>query len=112
MGTQKVMPITAFTFIIGWLAIAGIPPFSGFWSKDEVLLAAWNGSCMGDALDRHNNDRVLHEQTCFHDFLRGKKKWGISEHEETEAEEETDTGDGQEHEIIPHESPTVMGYLS
>ena len=36
------MPITAFTFIIGWLAIAGIPPFSGFWSKDEVLLAAWN----------------------------------------------------------------------
>ncbi|GIR36571.1 MAG: hypothetical protein CM15mP49_19560 [Actinomycetota bacterium] len=41
-STQKVMPITAFTFIIGWLAIAGIPPFSGFWSKDEVLLAAWN----------------------------------------------------------------------
>ena len=28
---KKAMPITAFTFIIGWLAIAGIPPFSGFW---------------------------------------------------------------------------------
>ncbi|CAB4759469.1 unannotated protein [freshwater metagenome] len=35
------MPITGFTFIIGWLAIAGIPPFAGFWSKDEILLAAF-----------------------------------------------------------------------
>ncbi|MFV2038696.1 MAG: proton-conducting transporter membrane subunit, partial [Acidimicrobiales bacterium] len=38
----KVMPITAGTFIVGWLAIAGVPPFSGFWSKDEDLLAAFN----------------------------------------------------------------------
>jgi NADH-quinone oxidoreductase subunit L len=38
---RKVMPITAFTFIIGWLAIAGVPPFAGFWSKDEVLLFAF-----------------------------------------------------------------------
>ena len=35
---RKVMPVTAFTFIIGWLAIAGVPPFAGFWSKDEILL--------------------------------------------------------------------------
>ncbi len=35
---RKVMPITGFTFIIGWLAIAGVPPFAGFWSKDEILL--------------------------------------------------------------------------
>jgi NADH-quinone oxidoreductase subunit L len=35
------MPITAFTFIIGWLAIAGVPPFAGFWSKDEILLFAF-----------------------------------------------------------------------
>ncbi|MEM9748191.1 MAG: NADH-quinone oxidoreductase subunit L [Actinomycetota bacterium] len=39
-GLLKVMPITAGTFIIGWLAIAGVPPFAGFWSKDEVLLYA------------------------------------------------------------------------
>jgi NADH-quinone oxidoreductase subunit L len=31
------MPITAITFIVGWLAIAGIFPFAGFWSKDEIL---------------------------------------------------------------------------
>ena len=43
-GLRKFMPVTAFTFIIGWLAIAGIPPFAGFWSKDEILLAAWDKS--------------------------------------------------------------------
>jgi NADH-quinone oxidoreductase subunit L len=35
---RKFMPVTAITFIIGWLAIAGVPPFAGFWSKDEILL--------------------------------------------------------------------------
>ena len=43
-GLRKFMPITTGVFIIGWLAIAGVPPFAGFWSKDEVLLFAWNKS--------------------------------------------------------------------
>ena len=38
---RKLMPITAATFIVGWLAIAGVPPFAGFWSKDEILLFAF-----------------------------------------------------------------------
>ena len=38
---RKLMPITAVTFIVGWLAIAGIFPFAGFFSKDEILLAEW-----------------------------------------------------------------------
>ena len=41
---RKLMPITAVTFIIGWLAIAGVPPFAGFWSKDEILLFAFDKS--------------------------------------------------------------------
>ena len=41
-GLYKLMPITAGTFIIGWLAIAGVPPFAGFWSKDEILLYAFD----------------------------------------------------------------------
>ena len=41
-GLRKYMPITAATFIVGWLAIAGVPPFAGFWSKDEILLFAYN----------------------------------------------------------------------
>ena len=48
-GLSSLMPITAMTFIIGWLAIAGVPPFSGFWSKDEILLYAWNYDGLGGA---------------------------------------------------------------
>jgi NAD(P)H-quinone oxidoreductase subunit 5 len=36
-GLRKYMPITASTFFVGVLAISGIPPFAGFWSKDEIL---------------------------------------------------------------------------
>ena len=39
-GLRKYMPITHLTFFISCLAIAGIPPFSGFFSKDEILTAA------------------------------------------------------------------------
>ena len=42
-GLAKPMPWTFATFAIGGLAISGIPPFSGFWSKDEILAAAWHG---------------------------------------------------------------------
>jgi NADH-quinone oxidoreductase subunit L len=38
---RKYMPVTAATFIVGWLAIAGVIPFAGFWSKDEILAKAW-----------------------------------------------------------------------
>ena len=40
-GLRKYMPITNITFLIAALAIAGIPPFAGFWSKDEILVAAF-----------------------------------------------------------------------
>ena len=46
-GVARFMPVTAATFVIGWLAIAGVPPFSGFWSKDEILLLAWNADGIG-----------------------------------------------------------------
>ncbi|MEB3219099.1 MAG: NAD(P)H-quinone oxidoreductase subunit 5 [Nostocales cyanobacterium 94392] len=40
-GLRKYMPVTAITFLIGCLAISGIPPFAGFWSKDEILGSAF-----------------------------------------------------------------------
>ncbi len=40
-GLRKYMPITHITFLIAALAISGIPPFSGFFSKDEILAAAF-----------------------------------------------------------------------
>ncbi|PZO19060.1 MAG: NADH-quinone oxidoreductase subunit L [Leptolyngbya foveolarum] len=40
-GLRKYMPITSITFLIGTLAISGLPPFAGFWSKDEILGAVF-----------------------------------------------------------------------
>src|SRR5262245_40228343 len=40
-GLAKYMPITYKTMLIGWLAICGIIPFAGFWSKDEILGGAF-----------------------------------------------------------------------
>ena len=40
-GLRKLMPVTNIAFLIACLAIAGIPPFAGFFSKEEILLAAW-----------------------------------------------------------------------
>lgn len=40
-GLRKHLPITHLTFLIGCIAIAGIPPFSGFFSKDEILMGAF-----------------------------------------------------------------------
>ena len=99
---KKAMPITAFTFIIGWLAIAGIPPFSGFWSKDEVLLAAWNENkvawvmlLIAAVMTAFYMSRLV-----FMTFF-GEKRWGATE-------EETDGEETEKHEITPHESPVVM----
>lgn len=43
-GLRKRMPLTHICFLIACLAIAGIPPFSGFFSKEEILLAAFNNN--------------------------------------------------------------------
>ncbi len=41
-GLKKYLPITYLTFMLGWLAIIGIPPFAGFFSKDEILWQAYS----------------------------------------------------------------------
>ena len=40
-GLRKYMPLTYATFVVGSLSLAGVVPFAGFWSKDEILDAAW-----------------------------------------------------------------------
>jgi NADH-quinone oxidoreductase subunit L len=49
-GLSKKLKITFFTFLIGCLAITGIPPFSGFFSKDAILLAAFEHDERGKIL--------------------------------------------------------------
>jgi NADH-quinone oxidoreductase subunit L len=43
-GLRSIMKVTWITFMMGWLAILGIPPFSGFWSKDKIISAAFSQS--------------------------------------------------------------------
>ena len=46
-GLKRFLPATAMAFTVAWLAIAGIPPFSGFWSKDDILVNAFGGAHYG-----------------------------------------------------------------
>ncbi|HEX6847332.1 MAG TPA: NADH-quinone oxidoreductase subunit L [Chitinophagaceae bacterium] len=43
-GLRKYLPVTNISFLVACLAIAGIPPFAGFFSKEEILLAAYNSN--------------------------------------------------------------------
>ncbi len=49
-GLRKYLPITHLTFVLGWLAIIGIPPFAGFFSKDEILWQAYSSPYGNKAL--------------------------------------------------------------
>jgi NADH-quinone oxidoreductase subunit L len=92
-GLSGAMKITWATFALGWLAILGVPPFSGFWSKDKVIEAAFMGegwrpwvfgtvALLGAAITAFYMSRL------FFMTFHGKKRW-------------TD-------DVHPHESPLVM----
>ena len=91
-GLARFLPVTAVTFGVGWLAIAGVPPFSGFWSKDEILAGAWNNNKLLWALLLFAAmlTAFYMSRAVFMTFF-GEKRWGT----------------GSEHEA-PHESPPTM----
>lgn len=76
-GLARFLPVTAITFGIGWLAIAGVPPFSGFWSKDEILAGAWNNNKLLWALLLFAAmlTAFYMSRAVFMTFF-GEKKWG------------------------------------
>jgi NADH-quinone oxidoreductase subunit L len=43
-GLRKLMPVTHVAFLVACLAISGVPPFAGFFSKEEILAAAWQNN--------------------------------------------------------------------
>lgn len=98
-GLRKYMPITHITFLIACLAIAGIPPFSGFFSKDEILTACFQFSpTMGWIMT------VIAGMTAFYMFrLYYGIFWAGSEPGQKSA---SDGGDS--HMPPPHESPLAM----
>ncbi|MFD2082970.1 NADH-quinone oxidoreductase subunit L [Actinopolymorpha cephalotaxi] len=86
---RKFMPITFGTFFVGYLAIIGIPPFAGFFSKDKIIEVAfasnfWIGLCalLGAGVTAFYMTRLVYMT-----FL-GHKRWAKDTH--------------------PHESPSVM----
>jgi NADH-quinone oxidoreductase subunit L len=93
-GLRKVMPVTFVTFGLGYLAIIGVPPFAGFFSKDKIIEVAFGAggaagvilgavTLLGAGLTAFYMTRVM-VMTFF-----GTPRWS----------------DGNEH---PHESPTIM----
>ncbi|PTR26577.1 NADH dehydrogenase subunit L [Rhodococcus sp. OK519] len=103
-GLRTFMPITFATFGLGYLAIIGIPPFSGFFSKDKIIEAAFGSGGLGGAalgtvallgagLTAFYMTRVM-LMTFF-----GERRWGAGA-------EPTERPGGAE--VHPHESPGVM----
>ena len=98
-GLRKYMPVTHITFLIACLAIAGIPPFSGFFSKDEILTACFQFSpIMGWIMT------VIAGMTAFYMFrLYYGIFWAGSEPGQKSASDESHS-----HQHTPHESPLAM----
>ena len=118
-GLRKAMPITAATFIVGWLAISGVPPFAGFWSKDEILLyaydihpALWAIGLFTALLTAFYMSRQVYL------VFFGEPRWNdhdavaTADGDEVDGAHTTDahaTAENSEHhEVQPHESPWLM----
>ena len=112
-GLRRAMPWTYGVFLIGSLSLAGIPPFSGFWSKDEILGVAWSyGGALGTILfvlaivgafmTAAYIFRALY--MTFHGEYRGGEAQEAHGGGAADAHETHDEGHG----ATPHESPWVM----
>ncbi len=89
-GLRKYLPITHITFLIACLTIAGIPPLSGFFSKDEILVAAYNHNKVLFAMEY-----IVAGLTAFYMFrLYFSVFWGKDRH----------------YHHAPHEAPLVMTF--
>jgi len=87
------MKITWVTFGLGWLAIIGVPPFSGFWSKDKIIESAfvgegWQPWVLGGAAMLGAGVTAFYMSRLFFMTFHGEKRWEDDQH--------------------PHESPLTM----
>jgi NADH-quinone oxidoreductase subunit L len=99
-GLYRYMPITFVTFGFGYLALIGVPPFSGFFSKDEIIAAAfgqpgWQGWVFGGAATLAAGITAFYMTRLMFMTFFGEKRW-----------EKLKSADG--HDYHPHESPSTM----
>ncbi|ADG75591.1 proton-translocating NADH-quinone oxidoreductase, chain L [Cellulomonas flavigena DSM 20109] len=100
-GLGRYMKITYFTFMAGWLAILGIPPFAGFFSKDKIIEAAfvpvdgqpWRAWVFGGVALLGAGITAFYMSRLFFMTFEGQKRWST-------------TREGKEQH--PHESPALM----
>lgn len=129
-GLRKYMPITAITFLIGTLAICGIPPFSGFWSKDEILSATiaanpllWSVSWLTAGITAfymfrmyfmtfegqfRGNELDIRKQILEENNQALQPVFGPGAMNPKELESHNYTHGGSNHSEYPHESPLTM----
>ncbi|TYQ31076.1 NAD(P)H-quinone oxidoreductase subunit 5 [Pseudanabaena sp. UWO310] len=115
-GLRKYMPITAITFFIGTLAISGIPPFAGFWSKDEILASTfkanpilWGIGFLTAGITAFYMFRMYF--TTFEGDFRGTDKKllaSVKTENSIGKAPQADDGHGHHHASKPHESPIAM----
>jgi NAD(P)H-quinone oxidoreductase subunit 5 len=130
-GLRKFMPITSLTFLIGTLAISGIPPFAGFWSKDEILgsafganpllwLIGWSTAGLTafymfrmyfstfEGEFRGNNQEIRHQLKVAAGRLVPAFGPGAMDTRELAAQADDREHDPGYHSEFPHESPLTM----
>ena len=92
-GLSRVLPVTFATFALGWLAIIGVPPFSGFWSKDAIIESAfsvpgWQGPVFGAVALLGAGITAFYMTRLMLLTFTGSRRWAEDVH--------------------PHEAPAVM----
>jgi NADH-quinone oxidoreductase subunit L len=95
---RPLLPVTAATFIVGWLAIAGVPPLAGFWSKDDILLYA-----LADSTALYVVGLVTALLTAFYMTRQVMMVFFGEAHWQDRSAEHGARGDTR-----PHESPWIM----
>jgi NADH-quinone oxidoreductase subunit L len=101
-GLARLMPITFVTFGLGYLAIIGVPPFSGFFTKDPIIDAAFSkggtsGAILGTAALIGAGITAFYMTRVMLMTFTGKPRW-----------KQAESGPGHETDLHPHESPAVM----
>jgi NADH-quinone oxidoreductase subunit L len=120
-GLKKYMPKTYWTFFVGYLALAGLPIFSGFWSKDEILNAAdangfriaWVAGSLGAFMTAAYMTRVMAKtfwgENRLHLFHDGHETHATSGDHDVHAAHVVDTAHDQhasaaDHEVTEHDA--------
>jgi NADH-quinone oxidoreductase subunit L len=107
-GLRRYLPVTAPTFFVAWLAISGVPPFNGFWSKDDILGAAYHKSPVLWAIGVATvllTAYYMTRQVVL--VFTGQARWTTAR---ASAPDSGVAHGGDRHAGEPHEGPWVMRY--